>query len=199
MFLDLDRFKVVNDTLGHSIGDTLLQRSPRACRPLLREEDTIARLGGDEFTILLVVHRDSATTPRRSRARSSKRRAADPRSKGRAVRHREHRHQRSSRATATTPRRCSERRQRDVRAKDAGRNSYQMYTPAMNAARWSGCRSRTICATRSTAASSSCTTSRRSHRRRHAIVGVEALLRWNHPERGLVGRRSSSRSPRRRG
>ena len=53
MFLDLDRFKEINDTLGHSVGDTLLIQSSARLQSLLREEDTVARLGGDEFIILL--------------------------------------------------------------------------------------------------------------------------------------------------
>ena len=53
MLLDLDRFKEVNDTLGHAMGDILLQETARRILSCVREVDTVARLGGDEFTIIL--------------------------------------------------------------------------------------------------------------------------------------------------
>lgn len=67
MFLDLDRFKEVNDSLGHDVGDKLLQETALRLLECVRDTDTVARLGGDEFVLLLTDVQDKSTLERISK------------------------------------------------------------------------------------------------------------------------------------
>ncbi|WFP52271.1 PAS domain S-box protein [Methylomonas sp. EFPC3] len=68
MLLDLDRFKEVNDTLGHGMGDVLLKEAAKRLLDCVRQADTVARLGGDEFTIILGELESQADTDRVAQA-----------------------------------------------------------------------------------------------------------------------------------
>jgi diguanylate cyclase (GGDEF)-like protein/PAS domain S-box-containing protein len=64
LFIDLDRFKEINDTLGHDVGDQLLVQAAQRILSCVRETDTVARLGGDEFTIILAESADTKQVER---------------------------------------------------------------------------------------------------------------------------------------
>jgi diguanylate cyclase (GGDEF)-like protein/PAS domain S-box-containing protein len=132
LFLDLDRFKVINDSLGHSVGDELLRQVAERHPGVRREGDTVARLGGDEFTLPVRGSRPRRTPPR-SRARSATRSRSfwiD----GRELFVTTSVGVRSIPRTVTTPETAgAQRGLRDVPREGAGRDNYQLYTPAMNA------------------------------------------------------------------
>ena len=133
LFLDLDRFKEVNDTLGHRIGDLVLQAAARLLKKSLREVDTIARLGGDEFTIILENITDLHHVA--TAAEKIKRVFAEPLVvEGREI------SLAASIGIATYPGSGDNvdalLQNADLamyRAKEAGRNSYKFYAPEMSA------------------------------------------------------------------
>jgi diguanylate cyclase (GGDEF)-like protein/PAS domain S-box-containing protein len=186
MFLDLDLFKRINDSLGHGVGDQVLVETAGRISHCIREGDTVARLGGDEFTILLpeLDHlEDAAKLAERVIGHVKQPFMVDDHelyvttSIGIAV---------YPEDGATVEALIKNADTAMYRAKDLGRNSFQLYTPAMNARSFE----------RLTMESAL----------RHALVrdefrlvyqvkvdaddgrmsGVEALVRWHHPEMGLV-------------
>ena len=110
LFLDFDRFKIINDSLGHMVGDQLLIAIAKRLRSSVRPGDTVARLGGDEFTILL----DSSENPddaidmarRLLSSLSEQFQASGPRS----IYHGQHRCLRSAQLATNTPKKFCEMR-----------------------------------------------------------------------------------------
>ena len=186
LFLDLDQFKLVNDTLGHAAGDRLLQAVADRLRQSVRQSDTVARVGGDEFNLLLpdvgrgnqaarmaekilaTVARPMEVDGHRLYLTTSIGISLFPGDGGDAE------------ALLTSA---------DIamyRAKEQGRNGYQLCTPAMNARSFE----------RLTLENDLRQGLERQEFRLFyqpqmdletgRIAGIEALLRWEHPSRGLV-------------
>ncbi|MDI6816015.1 MAG: PAS domain S-box protein [Actinomycetota bacterium] len=186
LFLDLDRFKTINDTLGHTVGDKLLQQVADRLKGCLREGDTIARLGGDEFTLLLpqIVTVDDATSVAQKIIDVLKPPFGFD---GREL------HITTSIGIALYPSDGKDvqslLKNADIalyRAKEQGRNNYQLYTPLMNAEAFERLAMEV--------------SMRKALERQEfvvyyqpqvdlktgAIIGMEALIRWMHPDLGLV-------------
>jgi diguanylate cyclase (GGDEF)-like protein/PAS domain S-box-containing protein len=186
LFLDLDRFKPINDTLGHAVGDLLLKSVSDRLRECVRKSDTVARLGGDEFVVVLMsVHRELDTT---LVAQDILDRLAQPFDiEGRDI------STSASIGIAVYPRDARDAstllKNADMAmyvAKDRGRNTYQFYTDEMN---------RRVSELVSLETSLRVALEREEFflqyqpqvdLARGRIAGVEALLRWHHPERGLI-------------
>ena len=162
LFLDLDRFKHVNDSRGHETGDKLLKTVAQRIRSTMRAEDVVVRMGGDEF---VVVCKGVRTTEQVSEAaaRINQRLGAPMVVDGRTL------VTTVSIGVALYPHDGTDMgellRHSDTamyQAKDRGRNNFQLFRPAWTSASRSASRSSPGCAPRSRAASSTCTTSRSS-------------------------------------
>ncbi|MBW4652857.1 MAG: PAS domain S-box protein [Kaiparowitsia implicata GSE-PSE-MK54-09C] len=186
LFLDLDHFKTINDTLGHAVGDELLRQATQRMTQCLRVEDTIARWGGDEFTLLLptLKHPEDA-------ARVAQRIAESLLPSFRLEDH--DLHVSCSIGIAIYPNSGSDAqallKNADTalyRAKDQGRNNYQFFTDLLNQQ----------ASERLTLDSNLHQALRRDELVLHyqpqfnlntgAITQMEALIRWQHPQFGLV-------------
>lgn len=186
MFLDVDRFKDVNDSLGHETGDQLLKAVAERLTAVVRRGDTVARLGGDEFTIILagMAHVDDAAYVAQK--------ILEIFEQPFHIAQREF-HMTASVGVTLYPFDDSNfsnlLRNADIamyRAKEAGRNTYQFYTAEMTAK-----------ASERLALKNDLQRALKQHEfslvyqpivglRDNRVIGVEALLRWRHPERGLI-------------
>lgn len=186
MFIDLDGFKLVNDTLGHDIGDLLLQQASERLNKCVRKGDTVARLGGDEFTIIM----PNLTNPRDSHLLAQ--RALDE--LARPFQLNEHESFISGSIGVTLfPADATEAgdliRNADsamYRAKDQGKANYQFYTSDMN----SEVQQRLVLKNGLSKALEQGELMLHYQPKLEIesglITGVEALMRWNNKELGSI-------------
>ncbi len=186
MFLDLDRFKVINDTLGHRVGDLVLAAAAQRLAGCVCKSDTVARLGGDEFAVIDANHSDvegAATLADRIIAAFSRPLAVEARQVFIGT----------SAGITIYP---SDAREVDrllqnadlamYRAKEQGGNNYQFYTPAMNVAVHERLSLENDLRRALAQGQFQLHYQPEVDLQTGEIVGVEALLRWRHPERGLL-------------
>ncbi|MDP2677741.1 MAG: EAL domain-containing protein [Rhodoferax sp.] len=186
LFIDLDHFKHVNDTLGHHVGDALLMEVAQRLRACVREGDSVARLGGDEFVISLPRLADSHNA-----ALVAEKIVA---ALGSSILLNGHDlHIGASVGISLYPEDGKDAetllRAADTamyNAKEKGRNNYRFFTAAMNEA----AQQRLITTTRLRQALDQqefvLHYQPQVSLKSGAIIGVEALLRWNNPELGMV-------------
>jgi diguanylate cyclase (GGDEF)-like protein len=186
MLIDLDRFKFVNDSLGHKAGDLLLKTVAHRLQDSVRESDTVARLSGDEFVAILAEHPDAALT--REVTQRIMRAVAQPVmlegkeffvacSIGVAVYD----------PDGTPAQRLIEHADIAMyRAKKMGRNNTQFYQPAMNEEALE--RVRIESALRNALERDEFVLHYQPQLDLQSgrVVGMEALIRWQHPELGMV-------------
>jgi diguanylate cyclase (GGDEF)-like protein len=186
LFLDLDRFKVVNDSLGHVTGDKLLRAVAARLQTLVRAEDTVSRHGGDEFVVLLreVANVEDAANiaskileALRARFRVEEQELYVTPSIGISVfpLHGDTAQMLIARADAAM-----------YSAKQAGRNAFQVFTPDM-----ASFFPERVVLENELRRAISCGEFELYYQPKanvadETIVGVEALVRWRHPQKGLL-------------
>jgi diguanylate cyclase (GGDEF)-like protein/PAS domain S-box-containing protein len=189
MFIDLDRFKTINDSLGHQVGDELLKGVARRLETCIRASDTVARLGGDEFAVILENLRDDDDEGAQQVAEKMIAAMAAP-----MLIDNQHLNTSCSIGISLYPvdgrDSATLMKHADVAmyyAKEKGRNNYQFFSAQMNE------RAQERLAIENYL--------RLALRRNELLlhyqpridiaggnmVGVEALIRWQHPRRGLLG------------
>jgi len=190
LFLDLDNFKHLNDSLGHSVGDLFLIEVGQRMKALLREEDTVARLGGDEFVILLkelASEKDTAVKQTQDIAEKVIEALIHP------VNLQQNEHIITTSIGITLFSGDSETadtllKQADTamyRSKEAGRNTFHFFHPSMQVTADS--RLELEKDLRQALHNNELELYYQPQYGNHAnIIGAEALIRWKHPIRGMI-------------
>lgn len=186
MFLDLDRFKLINDTLGHQVGDELIRAVALRLQGLLRQGDTLARLGGDEFTVLL------PNLGAMDEVNKMSHRILDSLSKPFQLQ----RHELHTSASigisfypddATDPDKLLQRADMAMyRAKESGRNNFQAYHDSMNISNLERLEMENLLFQAMDRGEFDLFYQPQVDLATGRLVGMEALLRWNHPAKGPI-------------
>ncbi|CAA7615863.1 conserved hypothetical protein [Candidatus Terasakiella magnetica] len=186
MFLDLDRFKIVNDSLGHVAGDALLKEVAERLRQTLRRSDTVARLGGDEFVVVLT-HFQSTSELAEVAEKIAAALDKPVRLSGHVV------HVGASIGIALYPEDGSDfhalMKDADTamyRAKQKGRNTFCFYDSHMNDAALDRLKLEEALRRALVQSEFQLYYQPQIDLQTGLMTGVEALIRWNSPERGLV-------------
>jgi len=185
LYIDLDRFKSVNDSLGHKTGDLLLKQVGEQLKASVRESDTVARLGGDEFAIIL---EEAATGALSQIAESILTKLSRPfsldgheafvgASIGISV---------YPKDGDTTELLAQHADVAMYRAKDAGRNNYQFFSPDMNLGAQERLAYETALRHAIDRNQLSLHFQPQANLRTGKVIGFESLLRWYHPEYGSI-------------
>lgn len=186
LFIDMDRFKLINDTLGHHMGDLFLIEVGRRLQAVTRDEDIVARLGGDEFVVVATAFdtlRDVAAI------------AANIIDRLHAPYQIERQHLRSSPSVGIglfpqdgedweTLMRCADTAM--YHAKEQGRDNYQFFTSALNTAAHERMEMERDLRFALEQHQFNLHYQPKIGARDGRLNGVEALLRWQHPERGRI-------------
>ena len=186
MLIDLDRFKFVNDSMGHKAGDVLLMTVAARLRSSLRDADTVARLSGDEFVVIVSERGDQQLTPEIvQRVMNSVAQPVMLGTKEFFVT--------CSIGVAVYP---SESTAADTliehadiamyRAKKLGRNNFQFYTPAMNEESMERVRIESALRNAVERGEFVLYYQPQLDLKTGKVCGMEALIRWQHPELGMV-------------
>ncbi|QEY14425.1 EAL domain-containing protein [Cellvibrio sp. KY-YJ-3] len=186
LFIDLDRFKNINDSLGHAAGDQILRQTALRLKKVIRNDDTVARLGGDEFVVLLPrVHdeRDLAEVAIKVREELLKPYLVEEMPL----------HLSPSIGIAIYPEDGSSPseliKNADAAmylAKEKGRNNYQFYTPLLNSRTLDRLKLEYDLRQALELGQFELHYQPQMDATNQQLYGAEALIRWRHPERGLV-------------